>query len=199
MSRRLRDYRAEYRRRKATKLAQGFSLSQARGHPKANEPPIRPSRQAKWDSKRLGRGLRKLRFNEGLTASAKAAGMSPERFRRAVERTGVGWKRGRKWVGDPDNFHRHMLMWSNEHGESVIEVSNLRTASIISKFFDSVNRFFDTNDISYVKPFDGTSVKDVRGNTYTFVTDANELWKLKFTGTHTYEQVYRIIVPGGFI
>jgi hypothetical protein len=91
-----RDHKAEYARRKSDALAQGLSVSQARGHAKAGERPSRwPPRQI--EDEQLQVALRVLRQEKNFEAAAKAVRISPERLRRHAVESALIEKSNRRW------------------------------------------------------------------------------------------------------
>ena len=193
MSRKPRDYKAEYARRIARGLARGLSRSQARGHPRSKEKPIRKvakAKPAKVD-RRLEDAVAYLRKGRSLTASAKHAHISPERLRRHLSSLRfVSQKRGR-WVVGTDTRRRRMLLYSR--GRDVEVTVSAAEAAKIGRFMAAVSQFLDTNDASLLAPFAGQSVVDAKGKRHPFETDPNVLYRLADTGGSAFEDVYRIV------
>lgn len=193
MSRKPRDYKAEYARRIARGLTRGLSRSQARGHPRSKEKPIRKvakAKPAKVD-RRLEDAVAYLRKGRSLTASAKHAHVSPERLRRHLSSLRfVSQKRGR-WVIGTDTRRRRMLLYSR--GRDVEVTVSAAEAAKIGRFMAAVSQFLDTNDASLLAPFAGQSVVDAKGKRHPFETDPNVLYRLADTGGSAFEDVYRIV------
>ncbi len=201
MSKRVRDYKAEYARRIARGLEQGLSRSQARGHPR----PLEPTKQttaragkagqavkpAKFD-RRLEDGFRALRDGQTLTASAKSVRVSPERLRRYVAETGMAKREGQRWIIGPDVRPRVMQMFSN--GEVLNVTVNPDEARLVGAYHSAVGQFLNTNDPAFLQLFEGQFVTDITGKAHPFETDPNALYRLDSTGGDSFEDVYRIVV-----
>ncbi len=190
MPSRSRDYAAEYARRIARGKAKGLTKSQARGHSKASEKPLRAAKPISDDCLQLA--LRVLRQEGNLGAAARAAKISPERLRRyAVERSLIE-KAGRRWRARPD-LPRRMLLFSRGD-RSTVTVTDFEAASLIGRFMSAVRGFLETNNRALLTPFVGQSVRDVAGEEYPLETRPNVLYRLATAGEQTFEQIYRIVV-----
>ena len=192
MSRRKRDYRAEYARRIARGKARGLSRSQARGHPKASEQRVSKRTPAPLDGHRLQVALKELRRGRGLTATARSIGVSPERLRHHVSSKNLAEKHKGRWV-TREGLPRRMRIYSRGR-DPVITLGDFKTASQVGRFMAAVGRFLRSNDISHLNAFVGRSVTDIAGKNRPFETRPNVLYQLASSGTEPFEEVYRIIV-----
>jgi len=189
--RKTRNYKAEYARRIARGSARGLSRSQARGHPKIVETPIRSAGRP-FEAAHIQLALRTLRQERNFAKAAKAAKVSPERLRKYAIERGLIEKAGRRWRPRAD-LPRRMLIFSQ--GRSLpITVGDIQTASAVGRFMAAVGRFLDTNDRSVLTPFVGQSVRDINGREYPFETRPNILYRLSAAGEHSFEQIYRIVI-----
>jgi hypothetical protein len=187
---RARDYKAEYARRIARGLARGLKKSQARGHAKAAEGALRPSKPI--SDARLQLALRVLRQESNFAAASRAAKISPERLRKYAMERGLLEKAGRRWRTRAD-LPRRMLLFTN--GKSLaITVGDFETASLIGRFMSAVGRFLETNNRALLTPFAGQSVTDISGKEHPFETRPNVVYRLSAAGEHTFEQIYRIVI-----
>ena len=185
-----RDYRAEYRRRVQRGLGKGLSLSQARGHPKVSEKPIRQPRPIADD--RLQISLKALRSGKPLIEAAKQIRVSPERLRNQAKALGGIHKKHNRWVVK-QTLPRQMLIYSEGEART-ITIGRFKYASKLGSYMAAVGRFLSSNDISYLEPFIGKSVKDNRGNIYVFETNPNALYRIAASGQESFEQIYRIVI-----
>ncbi len=186
-----RDYKREYARRIQRGVQQGLSRSQSRGHPKAREPHASPRRAPPAYDRRLEQGLQLVRSKRTLTSAARDIGVSPERLRHYLARTGIVEKQGRRWVVTEDRRTRQMLLFSV--GQTLQVLVALEAASLIGRYMAAVGRFLETNDPVHLQPFAGQSVIDGHGTAHPFETRPNVLYRLDATGGETFEQVYRIV------
>jgi hypothetical protein len=200
MSKRARDYKAEYARRIARGIAQGLSRSQARGHPRPLEPAktviaktaiSKPAKPVKFD-RRLEEGFRALRDGQTLTASAKSVHVSPERLRRYVAETGMVHREGRRWIIGPDVRPRIMQMFSK--GDITVVTVNPDEARLVGAYHSAVRQFLNTNDPAFLQLFEGQSVTDITGKKHPFETAPNAVHRLNETGGDSFEDVYQITV-----
>ena len=189
-SNRKRDYRAEYQRRIKRGLTKGLSLSQARGHPKANEKPIRTPHSI--PDKQLQISLKLLRSGISLTEASRQIRVSPERLRNQAKSLGAIKKDGGRWTLK-QRLPREMLIYSEGQARHII-VSQFREASKLGKYMAAVGHFLTTNEIDYLEPFISKTVKDRKGVKHYLETDPNTLYRLTTTGSQTFEQIYRIVV-----
>lgn len=191
MSRRPRDYRAEYARRIARGAMRGLSRSQARGHPRQAEAPLRIKRPA--FSRQLEAGLRAIKSGQSLSEAARSVHVAPERLRRYLAASGIAKKRGGRWTVGPDDTRiRQMLLYSQ--GAPMVVSVTPTEADIIGRYMAAVGRFLESNDPAYLAPFAGEAVTDTDGHRHPLETDPNALYRLDATGGETFEDVYRIVV-----
>jgi hypothetical protein len=185
---RARDHKAEYRRRLEHGRARGLSRSQARGHARAQEAGLK-TKPVKSDE-RLERALRGLRRTNNQVAAAKEAGVSPERFRRFLREQKLAERKGRIWE-ITDKRQRNMTAITTR-GAIDLKLPDYETASLVGQHNAAIKTFLDTNDISYLRPFEGRTVKDKSRQTYVLETRPNVIRRLDASG-ETFEQIYRIV------
>lgn len=185
-----RDYSAEYKRRIARGKAKGLSLSQARGHPKANENYVGKSKPIA-DNK-LQISLKSLREGNSLSDAAKEIRVSPQRLRNQAKQLGAIRKKGNRWIVK-NTLPRKMLIYSDGEALPLI-IGKFHYASKLGRYMAGVKRFLRTNDIKHLKPFIGKSIKDQNNKTYIFETNPNLLYRIATSGNESFEQVYRIII-----
>lgn len=190
MTKKKRDYKAEYQRRIARGKAKGLSLSQSRGHPKAGEQYIRKSKPI--DSERLQISLKALRSGKSLTDAAKEIHVSPTRLRNQAQQLGAIQKNNNRWTVK-NTLPRQMQIYSEGEAHTVT-VSKMEYASAIGRYMAGVRNFVSTNDIKHLNSFIGKSIKDIKNNNYPFETDPNTVHRLTQTGSETFEQIYKIII-----
>ena len=187
----IRNYQVEYERRIARALSLGHSRSQARGHAKAGEKPMRSQTTRSPPDDRLELALKLLRKSGNQSLAAKEARVSRERFRRFLGENGLADRQGRKWVFN-DNRARKMSIIT-VHGSRLIKVAGFEAASLIGKHSAAVGKFLDTTDASLLKPFQGVSITDTSDKAHFFETRPNHLYRLAASGSETFEMVYRLV------
>lgn len=185
---RKRDYKAEYQRRIANAAKRGLSRSQARGHARAGEKPIRAKR-VKSDE-RLEAALKLLRQSNNQGRAAKEAGVSAERFRRFLRSNALAERQGRKWVLT-DNRSRRMTVITG--GEAVeLMLRDFEQSSLNGRHLAAVGAFLRTNDIDQLRPFEGQSVIDATGQSHPLETDPSALYRLSAAGGEVFHEIYRL-------
>ena len=187
---RQRDYKAEYQRRLASATKRGLSRSQARGHARSGEAPIK-SKPAKSD-KRLEDALKILREHGNQSRAAKESGVSPERLRRFLRDNSLAERTGGKWRVT-DNRPRRMTVYS-EGQARLLTLRDYEQSSLNGQHLAAVREFLTSQKRSLLKPFEGRSVIDVKGEAHPLETDPDELYRIAAQGGEPFHDVYRLIV-----
>lgn len=185
----VRDYKAEYQRRVAQAAARGLSRSQARGHARSGEAPIRS--RPERDREHLEAALKALRQTGNQSEAARSAGISTERFRRFLRENSFAERSGKSWTFT-DNRDRQMLVISRSGAKSRV-LRGFDQASLNGKHLAAVGQFIGSNKIEFLLPFEGQSVIDARGKSHPLETDPNVLHRLASAGSEVFHDVYRLI------
>lgn len=183
-----RDYKAEYRRRIANAAKRGLTRSQARGHARSGEKPLRAKAIKSDDG--LEAALKLLRKIGNQGRAAKEAGVSAERLRRFLRENSLAERRGRRWQITDSRSRRMTVISAGEARE--ITLSDFDQASLNGKHLAAVGAFLRTNDIDLLRPFDSQSVIDAKGKAHPLETDPNALYRLAHAGSEVFHEVYRL-------
>lgn len=187
---RQRDYRTEYQRRIANATKRGLSRSQARGHARSGEKPIRA--KAIKSDEGLEAALKRLREIGNQGRAAKEAGVSVERFRRFLRSNSIAERQGGQWR-ITDNRPRRMTVISQ--GEThEISLRDFEQASLNGEHLNAVKAFLASNDREWLDPFEGRSVNDAKGKSHPLETNPNILHRLAHAGEAVFHEIYRLIL-----
>lgn len=186
-----RDYRTEYRRRLERASAAGLSRSQARGHPRPGEPPVRALVSPEETADRLNKALRVLRATNNQALSARSQGVSVNRFRKFLRQQGLATRSGRRWEVT-DERPRQVVAISDGR-QKLITVAGFDRASEVMQHRHAVASFLDTNDPAHLQPWEGWAVLDTAGRAHRLETRPNVLYRLAAAGNEGFENVYRLI------
>lgn len=187
---RQRDFRTEYARRVANAASRGLSRSQARGHARSTEAPIKPRPIA--SDPRLENALRELRKSGNRDAAAKSVGIAPERFRRFLAQSVEVQGRGRN-LKITDNRPRDMLVYSNGEARE-IRLRDFDQASLNGRHQAAVKAFLPSGDADHLADFEGLSVIDAKGKAHPLETNPNELYRIDAAGETPFPEIYRLII-----
>jgi hypothetical protein len=190
---RLRDHAEDYRRRVERGLARGLTRSQARGHARSGEAAVKAPRATGPLDEKLIAALRSFRTTNNVSAAAREAHVSRERFRRFLGAEEVATRNGRAWT-ITDNLVRELDMISQGRRQ-VVRVRGFDAASTIEKHNAAVRAFVSrTRDITVLTPFDGVVITDTAGREHPLENRPNTLLRLASSGGDGFEAVYRIII-----
>lgn len=185
----IRDHKAEYQRRVARAAARGLSRSQARGHARWDEAPIRL--QPEPDTSKLEEALKALHQTGHQGKAARSAHVSPERLRRFLRESGFAERRGKTWHF---NDHRPREMTVISDGDAQWRwLRGFDEASLNGKYLAAVRNFLSSNNRELLLPFEGQSITDADGNRHPLETDPNALHRLASAGSEVFHDVYRLI------
>lgn len=186
-----RNYKAEYKRRIANAAGRGLSRSQARGHAKAGELPLKAKPISKADvAPQFQDAIKEIRRSGNLTQAAKLARVAPERLRRFLRENDLISRNGRKWtVHDKLKWHVTVISDGDYHE---VTLSNFEQASLNGKHKAAVNAFKISNDIELLLPFAGRSVIDAKGKAYPLEINPNTLHRLLNAGSEVFHEIYRL-------
>ncbi len=189
---RKRDYKAEYQRRIANAAKRGLSRSQARGHARHGETPVRAKAGAGLSDHQMVAAIRALRQTNNQGRAAKEAGVSAERFRRFLREHKIAERKGKSWLIS-NRLKPRMTVISNGEARE-ITLRNFDQASLNGKHGAAVGAFLRTNDIDLLSPFEGQSVIDAKGKAHPLETNASALYRLDAAGSEVFHEVYRLIL-----
>lgn len=187
---RQRDYRAEYQRRIASAAKRGLSRSQARGHARSSEAPVRPKPTKRDD--RLEEALKFLRRTGNQSRAAKEAGISAERFRRFLRSNSLAERQGKRWRITDKRTRRMTVISRGEANE--ISLRDFEQASLNGEHLNAVKAFLSSNDREWLDPFEGRSVIDAKGEAHPLETNPNILHRLAHAGEAVFHEIYRLIL-----
>ena len=186
-----RNFKREYERRIANAARRGLSRSQARGHAKAGELPLRAKPISTADvAPQIQDAIKEIRRSGNLTQAARSARIAPERLRRFLRENDLITRNGRKWTVT-DNLKWHVTVISDGDYHEVT-LSSFEQASLNGKHQAAVNAFKISNDIELLLPFAGQSVTDANGKTYPLETSPNILHRLLNAGSEVFHEIYRL-------
>lgn len=141
---------------------------------------------------RLQRGLAVLREDGSIASAAKAARMSPEKFKRTALKKKAIRKKGKVWIVSRE-LRRQMLIYSD--GKQVtVTLPSQRSARNVGKYMSAVGAFVRSNNIRLLDDFIDRGVTDIAGKRHIFETDPNTLYRLTSSKDEAFEDVYRIVV-----
>jgi hypothetical protein len=178
-----------YLRRIERGLASGKSRAAARGHAPAHErAPAADRRMLRERDQALSRGLNRVIEGESLTAVAKALHVSRERFRRFVEENAEIRRVGGRYEVVRDKRINRLPLYTKGNVRTVrVDYDG---AKLVGRFMGAVRRFLASNDVAYLRPFDGESVIDVSGIRHPFETSPEVLYMLDARDEAQFYQIY---------
>ena len=192
--RRPRDFAGEYARRKALIAERGFSLSQARGHPRVGESYVSGRKTPKHDQK-LEAALKRLR-KKGATLSgiAAEAGVGRERLSRYVKSVAGARRKGGKWLFDDKRVRRLEIITSEQWQPVKVRARGFRPSRRAGRHAYEAGQALLNQKLAprFIRKWQGKGIRDVRGQWHTFSTDLNQIYSAVLMDDYSFEQFYRI-------
>jgi hypothetical protein len=186
-----RDYQAEYRRRIARGFARGLTRAQARGHASSRNQKSNAT-QSKADPQ-LSAAILEMNRGRSLTAAAKSSRISAERLRRFLVEQRLAQRKKRRWVAS-DTRPRRVPVMSGGRVHVVI-ADGFPPAQLAGAHHHAVGEFVRTNDLTFLKPFVGKSVRTVSGRKLILETDPNALHRIASMDSPPFHEIYEIVSP----
>jgi hypothetical protein len=79
-------------------------------------------------------------------------------------------------------------------GKQKVVVVSPAEASKAAKYSNAAKNFLRTNDRAFLAPFEGASVKDVRGQKHKLETDPNSIHRIAAADEPPFHEIYGVVV-----
>jgi hypothetical protein len=192
MARKPRDYREEYKRRIANAAKRGLTRSQARGHARHGETPIRP-KPAKIDQT-LEDAIKAMRDGATLSAVAKRFHVGRERLA-AYARTQAGASRhGRRWKFNDTRERRIPVIVAGKLHSVTIRVEGHGPAELAGQHYAEASAAVENPELfpPFIAKWEGKTIADTRGREYAFSTDPNQIFRAISAEEIDWSRIYHL-------
>ena len=173
MAKRKRNYKQEYRRRKARGKRLGLSRAAARGPCTCGRTDTSGRNRQRIRTDPEKSGLKMMKGGASLKAAAHANRISQERLRRYLRENTDATRSGKIWrIVDLRRFR--LPIYSQAQ---IVEVwLSAEQATKAGQYLGAVGRFLPTGNASVLKPFVGDGVRDIAGKFHLFETRENVIY-----------------------
>lgn len=174
---RKRNYRDEYRRRMANAAKRGLSRSQARGHARQGEAPIRP-KSIKIDPI-LEDAIKAMRAGATLSATAKRFHVGRERLATYAKKHAGASRRGRGWSFNDKRERRVPVIVAGKPHFVAIRVEGHGPAELAGQYYAEASAAVENPELfpPFIAKWEGRTIADTRGLEYVFSTDPNQIFR----------------------
>ena len=193
MSKKKRNYAAEYRRRIRRGRTRGLSRAQSRGHPRKREKPLSVRTKSPLKDKRMAHAVALLHRGRSLSTSASEAGVSPERLRKFIRDSRIATRRRGRWKVNLKRLNWEVVLYTRNR-EKLVTINDPDAVSLSMSFMARVGIFERTGDASVLLEYRGKGVKDANGIWHPFETNPNRLLRISHSRTERPDKYYRPIL-----
>ena len=174
---RQRDYKAEYQRRIASAAKRGLSRSQARGHARHGEAPIRP-KPIKID-RTLEDAIKAIRAGATMSAAAKRFHVGRERLATYAKKQAGASRQGRRWTFSDMRERRVPVIVAGERYPVTIRVEGHRPAELAGQHYAEASAAIESPELfpPFIAKWQGQTIVDTRRRKYVFATDPNQIFR----------------------
>ena len=187
MAKRKRNYKQEYRRRKARGKQLGISLAAARGHARAGER-TRPAEIATNPRGPEQSGLKMMKHGASLKTAARANRISEERLRRYLRENTDAYRLGKVWkIIDLRRFHLPIY----SRGQIVPIWLSDAEATKAGEYLSAVGRFLPTGDASVLSLLPATEFETPRATFTRSRRGRTKVYQLDTAGELSVPEIYK--------
>lgn len=159
-------------------MARGLSRSQARGHARHGEVPIRP-KPSKIEPT-LEDAIKAMRGGETLTATAKRFHVGRERLAAYAKRYAGASREGRRWAFKDTRTRRIPILAADEPHPVTIRVKDYHAAELAGRHYAEATEAAENPELfpTFIARWEGKTITDVRGREFVLSTDPNQIFRV---------------------
>jgi hypothetical protein len=139
---------------------------------------------------RLEIAVKDMNRGSSLTEAARSVSLSRKDLQSFVKQRRLAERKGGKWT-IKDNRPRRVLVITKGRIR-VVTVDGYEEARLVGQHYQAAGDFVRTNDIQVIKPFDGQSVRPVKGKPIPLETDPNALHRIAAMESPPFHEIYEI-------
>jgi hypothetical protein len=144
--------------------------------------------QEAWDS--VGQVISKMRSGRiSLRKASKEIGVDPSKVLK-LGRSAIRKQKSGKYAARKTDRLLRILSVLTPQGRREIAVRDSHQASLLGKYWASVQRYLQTGDDSALRKFKGKKITDASGKRHPLITDLRQLDTLGSAGVLSFESLY---------
>jgi hypothetical protein len=144
--------------------------------------------QEAWDS--VGQVISKMRSGRiSLRKASKEIGVDPSEVIK-LGRSAIRKQKSGKYAARKTDRLLRILSVLTPEGRREIAVRGSHQASLLGKYWASVQRYLQTGDDSALRKFKGKKITDASGKRHPLITDLRQLDTLGSAGVLSFESLY---------
>lgn len=174
-------------RRKAASRAKSSGSRKATARKKAAK---RVQGEAAPDP-RLEIAVKEINRGSSLTAAARSVNLPPKTLQSFVRLRRLARRKGGRWTVKDNRPRRVPVITKGRIRVAIVD--GYEQARLVGQHYQAAGDFVRTNDIQVLKPFDGQSVRPVKGKAIPLETNPNAIHRIAAMDTSPFHEIYKII------
>lgn len=150
----------------------------------------KPTRKRLFRDPRMEVAIKDMNRGVSLTAAAHALSLSPTELQAFIKARRLGKRHGSRWVVRDMRARRVLVMTGGLVRKMF--VNGYAEARLVGEHTHAVGQFVQTNDIGWIKPFEGQNVELANGRKVPLETDPNALHRLAAMDTPPFHEIYQV-------
>jgi hypothetical protein len=139
---------------------------------------------------RLEIAVKEMNRGSSLTEAARSSNLSPKSLQASLKQRRLVRRKADRWI-IKDTRPRQVPVITRGRIR-VVTVDGYEEARLVGQHYQAAGDFVRTNDIQVIKPFDGQSVRPVKGKPIPLETDPNALHRIAAMDSPPFHEIYEI-------